>query len=650
MRKSLPSRSTYSNRQGSSPRNVTKPAPIVEKPHAVLVLRCLGGLGDMLMLTSAIRGIKEQNPDLPLIVCTTPKYPPFGCLFDLLKNNPCIDKVIGMEDLINYDFVKTYNFQTNAETNIEVNPASKTSNRIDIYCELAKVQPSSMLPVYVVSEDERKWAEEWLIKIPTDRRGILFGIHVSASVARRNWPREKVLLLSFLLTSKYPNSSVLLFEDTQYQTPEEKYPNIYHVKNMPLRQVGALVEKCDLIVVPDSSLLHIAGALQKRIVGIFGSTPPEARLNRYEKSIAVTMEYPCQPCWYDRCPSNFKCLVDITADMVLQAVEKMLVGEETKVGGKLPRKGLCIVRMGGVGDLIMLSNALRAYKEKNPNKDITLATQPSNATILKNVPYLVDVIGIPESQKLYFDEVLDLRWRVESPEVGGNLDSEVYKTQNRVDIFEKLLDVKVENKIFDLNLNPEKVEALKKIIGYDDSRWIGLQATCTSNLRTLPPEYVPKLIELFQTLPNTKIVLFGRSEFWHGRISPVKLSELSGENVINLMDKTDLEEMVALCSLMDFVVAPDSAAIHIAGALKIDCLALFGNVNPITRVKYYPTVRVLFPEGELKCLPCHDFTNPCEHYKNLSTIRQPVGGRCMRLLTPERVFETLKSIIGGNET
>jgi len=63
------------------------------------------------------------------------------------------------------------------------------------------------------------------------------------------------------------------------------------------------------------------------------------------------------------------------------------------------------------------------------------------------------------------------------------------------------------------------------------------------------------------------------------------------------------------------------------------------------RIKYYPTVKALFPKGELECVPCHDFKNPCEHFKHLPTLEQPVGGKCMFLLTSERIISTVKEMI-----
>jgi ADP-heptose:LPS heptosyltransferase len=303
--------------------------------------------------------------------------------------------------------------------------------------------------------------------------------------------------------------------------------------------------------------------------------------------------------------------------------------------------------MGGIGDLIMLSSAIKALKKQKPELEITLATLPQHVDLYKDVSWLKDCISLGTFTKMIFERVIDLRYRVESPEVGGTLNTETYKTVNRMDIFENLLGVKADRKDPEILVDQKSLEIVKKKIDYiEGDKWLGIQATCTSNLRTFPPEYIEPLVRKFAEIKGLKIVLFGKTEFWHGRRSYVNLKSIDpdgeGPNIVNIMDDTDLKELVALISLMDFVVSPDSSAIHIAAALKKKCLAVFGNIDPYTRIFYYPTVKPLFPTGELSCIPCHDFKNPCEHYKGVPIQKEPVGGKCMWLLTPERIFESGK--------
>jgi len=618
------------------PTNTTQLKKTEEKISAILVSRQSGGIGDLLMITPTIRAIKEANPKSPLIVSVTDHYGVKGVLFDILKHNPYIDKVVGTADLLTYSFNKIYNFNTGKEIPMEMDRSHPTGNRIDIFAELAEVYLKDKKPIYVVTSAEKEWAKNWIQKNISKNKRRLIGIQVSTSTIRRNWPMEKQWLLAFKLINKYPEASILFFHEGA--APEtEVYPNIFQIEGMPLRWVAALINECELMIVPDSGLLHIAGALGRKIVGIFGPNAPDTRLLYYENSVGVWLSYPCsvQYCWYERCHYGFKCIKEIPVEMVIGKAVDLLEGN-IKPLVRREKGGTLILRMGGVGDLIALSSSIRKYKERHPEEEITLATKPENIDVLKGAPFLKEIIPIPKSYRYFYNKIIDLRFKVESPEVGGTLDTDIYKTKNRMDIFDSLLGVIAGEKKPYVWVDPSTVEKLKKRIKYSNKyKYLGIHSTCTSNTRTVPPEYLPKLAKLFNNVKGLRIVLFGNLEFWGGRAPKIELLKIKGKFLTNLINKTTLPELTALCSLMDFIIGPDSSVIHIAGALEKKCVALYGNIDPYTRIFYYPTVKALYPKNELSCIPCWDFQNPC-------SITDELGGACIRLLTPERIFEESK--------
>jgi heptosyltransferase-2 len=292
-------------------------------------------------------------------------------------------------------------------------------------------------------------------------------------------------------------------------------------------------------------------------------------------------------------------------------------------------KSILIQRMGGIGDLIMLTPTLRELKKIYSEAEITFATKPEHIPVLKGLPYLSKVIPLSEAHLESYDSSIDLRWKVESQEVGGSLSTFLYKTVNRIDMFGRLLDMELQDKKVDVALDQGKVKSAKELIKYNNKfEYLGIQVSTTSNTRTIPPEYIPELVEKFFK-KGRKIVLIGRTEFWHGRKSKIDFPSIKGRNVINLVGKpTDVGDMIALFSLMNYIIAPDSAAIHIAGALEIPCIALFGNIDPDIRTRYYPNVTSMFEK--LECL-CYDFKNPCP-------IHDKLGAECMRVLTPDKIF------------
>lgn len=653
MRRTSPSSGSFASRSATI--KITPQKKETKKPQANLLIRNTGGIGDMLMLTPVMRAIKEQTPNLPLIVCTTQKYGAYGTLFDILKNNPYVDKIITTNDLINYDFKKVYNFDSQQELGIEINPDNPYGHRVDIFLGLADLKTENKKVIYNVTPAEQEWARDWIQKNINPKKRTLIGIQVQATTTKRSWTEEKNLLLAFKILNTWADTSVLFFYEGLIERNPVIYPNIHYLIGLPIRRVAALINECNVMVVPDSGLLHIAGALNKKIVGIFGSTPPVSRVKYYPNATWLYLNYPCGPCWYNVCREQYKCMGDITAEMVMNKIAKQLNRDVQKT-----KKNILVYRMGGVGDLIMLSPSLKALKKFNPKAKLTLATKPEHIDVLKGLPYLDNVVAIKDIDFLEitvdgndrvvvpkdgrdaeFDHIIDLRWKVECPEVGGNLSTVLYQTVNRIDMFARLMEIELDDKTCDVFLNKAKIPRIKKLIKYNPKfKWLGIQATCTSNLRTIPPDYIPEIIKRFSEIKNLKIVLFGRTEFWHGRKSDVNLKAIKGRKVINIIDSTEeVAELIDLISLMDYLVSPDSATLHIAGALKIPCLALFGNIQPYLRTQYYPTVTSMYPDGELYCIPCWDFYNPCIHYQHLPTREQPVSSECMRLFTPDRIFE-----------
>jgi len=291
--------------------------------------------------------------------------------------------------------------------------------------------------------------------------------------------------------------------------------------------------------------------------------------------------------------------------------------------------GACVVRMGGLGDLIMLSSSLAKMKKKNPDSPLTLATIPRYVPIMKDLKGVDLCIPIEDMSKYSFDKVLDLRYAVEPSNIGpGSLSWRKYVQNDRSDNFDELCGVNSRGKYFNVPVDKEIRKTIIKRKIVKGKIKIGLCPTTASPVRVIPPEYVAPLTRMLEGLGHVHLI--GKTEEWNS-----DLSKISGGCVVNLLDRTDDKELIAACSMMDLIISPDTGVLHIAGALKKKAIGLFANINPDTRIKYYKNMTSIYPVCEMACVPCHDVPGACDC--------ETPGAPCMRWITPERILVAAKA-------
>ncbi len=90
-----------------------------------------------------------------------------------------------------------------------------------------------------------------------------------------------------------------------------------------LGEALALVEHCQAVVSNDSGLMHVAAALNRPLVALFGSTSPERTGPWGGTSRVIRKPCPCSPCVRKECREDRFCLEAISVDEVWEALEDL---------------------------------------------------------------------------------------------------------------------------------------------------------------------------------------------------------------------------------------------------------------------------------------------------------------------------------------
>jgi len=90
-----------------------------------------------------------------------------------------------------------------------------------------------------------------------------------------------------------------------------------------VRQLMALIKRCNFFITNDSGPMHIAAAFRVPLVAVFGSTDHRTTYPYAARATVVRRETDCAPCLKRECPTDHRCMGRVSVEDVLDAARKL---------------------------------------------------------------------------------------------------------------------------------------------------------------------------------------------------------------------------------------------------------------------------------------------------------------------------------------
>lgn len=308
----------------------------------ILILR-FSSIGDIVLTTPVIRCLKKQLPTIEIHYATKNAFK------SILENNPYVDKV--------------HTLSASTSELIKELKSEKFDIVIDLHKNLRTMKIKWSLGAISYSFDKlniKKWLlVNWKLKIMPDKHIVERYLETTQALGIQNdnagldyfIPTNDIVDINTLPEAFKNNGYIAIAIGAQHATkrlPETKlkelitkislpvlllggkedvqmgdvlaeyFTNSKHILNTcgkyNLNQSASLVQQSRYVYSHDTGLMHIAAALNKRIVSIWGNTVPEFGMYPY-KTEYITWQVDnlsCRPCskiGYNTCPKkHFNCM------------------------------------------------------------------------------------------------------------------------------------------------------------------------------------------------------------------------------------------------------------------------------------------------------------------------------------------------------
>ena len=350
-------------------------------------------------------------------------------------------------------------------------------------------------------------------------------------------------------------------------------------------------------------------------------------------------------------------------------------------------KTIVVCKLLGLGGIIQSSPLLKALKDHYPQAKIIYVTTKAGQGTCEAIPFIDEIILLDDkSPWCLLKSVFSFIRRCHALKVDAFLNLEVYSQlsnilaitsmgRNRLGYYTKpsdilkvgiythmayyntfaprhriftqlalLMDIpesSIEDKLPPLNINPDAWEtACAKLPVLREKNYVVLASNGSdlSKERRWPTEFFRELVlRLSKCYPDKTFILCGTLN--EKTATQSIIDGLNNPHIINTAGTFNLAELFNIITYAHIIIANDTGPAHMALALGVKTLILFGPVHPrqvhmVDQKNFYPIYKSVY------CSPCvHIFdTAPC----NGNNV-------CMKLITVNEVLQAAHLLLNDSE-
>lgn len=209
-------------------------------------------------------------------------------------------------------------------------PYDETAREIDQLLDLVALvgaAPSGHATEFPLWADDHARAADLLAGAPRP----LVGLHPAATDATKRWAPERFARFATEVQKCHGGTIVIVAGPGERETAQKveeltrgRCLNLAGRTSLPV--LGAVIVRLSVLVTNDSGPAHIAYALGRPSVTIFGATDPARWAPSRRPHLVLARPIACRPCGYtEDCPTHRACLRAVSVQDAVEAAEEAMV-------------------------------------------------------------------------------------------------------------------------------------------------------------------------------------------------------------------------------------------------------------------------------------------------------------------------------------